>query len=134
MNRERGVSSLGLVLLLLILGSLLLQGLNQQERSYSARVALESQALKRQAIVQSALEWGKSQHWPLQHDAQCQRYQQLAVVCLCLLANDEAVLIAQYSGVSLWQMAARENNSVTFSATGWSDFCPLKEEALCNIP
>lgn len=58
MNRERGVSSLGLVLLLLILGSLLLQGLNQQERSYSARVALESRALKRQAIVQSALEWG----------------------------------------------------------------------------
>lgn len=59
MNRERGVSSLALVLLLLVLGSLLLQGLNQQQTHFSRRVALESQALQRQALVQSAIEWAE---------------------------------------------------------------------------
>ncbi|STM07938.1 Uncharacterised protein [Escherichia coli] len=32
MNREKGVSSLALVLMLLVLGSLLLQGMSQQDR------------------------------------------------------------------------------------------------------
>ena len=60
MNREKGVSSLALVLMLLILGSLLLQGMSQQDRSFASRVSMESQSLRRQAIVQSALEWGKN--------------------------------------------------------------------------
>lgn len=57
MNREKGVSSLALVLMLLVLGSLLLQGMSQQDRSFASRVTMESQSLRRQAIVQSALEW-----------------------------------------------------------------------------
>ncbi|SUG86964.1 Protein of uncharacterised function (DUF2509) [Salmonella enterica subsp. enterica] len=58
MNRERGASSLILALLILILGSLLLQGVNQQQASYAARVTTQSLAIQRQALVQSALEWG----------------------------------------------------------------------------
>ncbi len=60
MNREKGVSSLALVLMLLVLGSLLLQGMSQQDRSFASRVSMESQSLRRQAIVQSALAWGKN--------------------------------------------------------------------------
>lgn len=59
MNRERGASSLILALLILILGSLLLQGVNQQQASYAARVTTQSLAIQRQALVQSALEWGR---------------------------------------------------------------------------
>ncbi len=59
MNREKGVSSLALVLMLLVLGSLLLQGMSQQDRSFASRVSMESQSLRRRAIVQSALAWGK---------------------------------------------------------------------------
>lgn len=55
MNRERGASSLILALLILILGSLLLQGVNQQQASYAARVTTQSLAIQRQALVQSAL-------------------------------------------------------------------------------
>ncbi|KDS05386.1 hypothetical protein SEEH4316_03154 [Salmonella enterica subsp. enterica serovar Heidelberg str. RI-11-014316] len=58
MNRERGASSLILALLILILGSLLLQGVNQQQASYAARVTTQSMAIQRQALVQSALEVG----------------------------------------------------------------------------
>lgn len=60
MNREKGVSSLALVLMLLVLGSLLLQGMSQQDRSFASRVSMESQSLRRQAIVQSALAWGNA--------------------------------------------------------------------------
>ena len=49
MNREKGVSSLALVLMLLVLGSLLLQGMSQQDRSFASRVSMESQSLRRQA-------------------------------------------------------------------------------------
>lgn len=59
MNREKGVSSLALVLMLLVLGGLLLQGMSQQDRSFASRVSMESQSLRRRAIVQSALAWGK---------------------------------------------------------------------------
>lgn len=74
MNREKGVSSLALVLMLLVLGSLLLQGMSQQDRSFASRVSMESQSLRRQAIVQSALEWGKMHSWQTQPAVQCLLY------------------------------------------------------------
>lgn len=44
---RKGVSSLALVLMLLVLGSLLLQGMSQQDRSFASRVSMESQSLRR---------------------------------------------------------------------------------------
>lgn len=70
MNREKGVSSLALVLMLLVLGSLLLQGMSQQDRSFASRVSMESQSLRRQAIVQSTLECTPGRHSP-QFSAYC---------------------------------------------------------------
>ncbi|SJE49950.1 putative alpha-mannosidase [Shigella sonnei] len=91
MNREKGVSSLALVLMLLVLGSLLLQGMSQQDRSFASRVSIESQSLRRQAIVQSALAWGKMHSWQTQPAVQCSQYAGTdARVCLRLLADNEA--------------------------------------------
>ncbi|MGC7980028.1 DUF2509 family protein, partial [Salmonella enterica] len=73
MNRERGASSLILALLILILGSLLLQGVNQQQASYAARVTTQSLAIQRQALVQSALEWGRGQLWSGVTEMECRR-------------------------------------------------------------
>lgn len=63
MNRQRGMSSLVLVLLLLVLGTLILTGLNQQLTTFSALVGGESRSLQQQASAQSALEWGRVQDW-----------------------------------------------------------------------
>ena len=60
MNRQRGASSLLMVLLLLALGSMLLQGLNQQQRSLLAQTAGETQAIRETAGAHSALQWGKT--------------------------------------------------------------------------
>ncbi|CAM6293749.1 DUF2509 domain-containing protein [Citrobacter sedlakii] len=135
MNRERGVSSLALILLLLVLGSLLLQGLNQQQTHFSRRVALESQALQRQALVQSAIEWGRMQHWGTGAEKQCRYYAAERVpVCLRQIDGKRALLIASWQGTSLWRQAEQREESVVFSPSGWSDFCPLREVALCQLP
>ncbi|MGF1162425.1 DUF2509 family protein, partial [Klebsiella pneumoniae] len=63
MIRQRGMSSLLMVLLLLTLGSLLLEGLNLQQRALLAQTASETQAIRDTAIAHSALQWGK-QHLP----------------------------------------------------------------------
>lgn len=135
MNRERGVSSLALVLLLLVLGSLLLQGVNQQQSSFASRVAIESQALQRQAVVQSAMEWGRMQQWSVSSEQPCRYYGEDNVpVCLRKLADSRALLIASYQGTSVWREGEQQEESVVFSPHGWSDFCPLREVALCQIP
>ena len=56
MNRQRGLSSLLMVLLLLALGTLLLQGLHQQRRSLLAQTASETRALGDAADAHSALQ------------------------------------------------------------------------------
>ncbi|HHE5969833.1 protein [Citrobacter braakii] len=135
MNRERGVSSLAMVLLLLVLGSLLLQGVSRQESRFASRVVTQSQALQRQAVVQSAMEWGRMQPWRLQLAAQCRRYTtQDTAVCLRQLTNNSVLLIVHYEGVSLWRQGAIIDDNIEYSVHGWSDFCPLKEQALCQIP
>lgn len=135
MNRERGVSSLAMVLLLLLLGGLLLQGLSQQEASFASRVAIESQALQRQSVVQSAMEWGRMQPWLSQSAVQC-RYDLTAnaAVCLRLHGDNNVLLIAHYEGISLWRQGEVIDGNIVFSAHGWSDFCPLREAALCLLP
>ena len=124
-----------MVLLLLLLGSLLLQGVSRQESRFASRVVTQSQALQRQAVVQSAMEWGRMQPWRLQLAAKCRRSTpQDAEVCLRLLTNNFVLLIVHYEGVSLWRQGAIIDDNIEYSAHGWSDFCPLKEQALCQIP
>ena len=62
-----------MVLLLLALGTLLLQGLHQQQRSLLAQTASETRALGDAADAHSALQWGKGLVWPLQETVSCQQ-------------------------------------------------------------
>ncbi|STF80918.1 protein [Escherichia coli] len=99
-------------------------------------VSMESQSLRRQAIVQSALEWGKNALLA-ERSPQFSAYCTLppgARVCLRLLVDNEALLIAGYEGVSLWRTGEVIDGNIVFSPCGWSDFCPLKERALCQLP
>lgn len=110
MNRERGAYSLILTLLILILGSLLLQGVNQQQASYASRVATQSQAIQRQALVQSALEWGRGQLWSGLAEMECRRYfSSGARVCLRGLPGDEVVMAAQYDVMAFGQRNSGNN-------------------------
>ncbi len=43
-------------------------------------------------------------------------------------------MAAQDDGMTLWRLGNVIQGSIVFSPHGWSDFCPLKEVALCRIP
>jgi len=132
MNRERGISSLAMVLMLLLLGSLMLQGLNQAQRQQLAKVNDETHALWKTAIVHSALQWGKVQQWPAVAGTQCRSFDETSRVCLQRFADGTLLLTAQSDALRLWQSGTWDAGSIHFSAHGWSDFCPLKEESQCQ--
>ena len=134
MNRQQGISSLALVLLLLILGSLMLAGLNQQLAALMRIVSTERQAIQHQAIAQSALEWGRTLPWQTQAEVTCRQHpQQPWRVCLRIL-KERVLLIASSGRVMLWRLGEVTVDGVHFSPQGWSDFCPLKERMLCQQP
>jgi len=132
-NRQRGMSSLAMVLLLLVLGTLILTGLNQQLTTFSALVGGEKSSIQQQATVQSALEWGRVQSWSSEPQVQCKMTPAWRV-CLRQLNGARVLLIAGDSGLLLWRSGEIVDGNVRFSPHGWSDFCPLKESALCQLP
>lgn len=134
MNRQRGVSSLAMVLMLLVLGSLMLQGLNQAQRRQLQIVTDESRALQNSARVHSALQWGKQQKWLLEVGGQCLKDENASQVCLRLFSDGTLLLIAQHLDFRLWQSGHWSASGIHFSPHGWSDFCPLKEKTLCLLP
>lgn len=133
MSRQHGIASLTLVLLLLVLGTLILTGLNQQLITFTMQVGDESRAIQQQAATQSALEWGRVQHWSLQPDVQCKQ-RQTQRVCLRVLNESQVLLIAGDGELLLWRGGEIVNGHIRFLPHGWSDFCPLKERALCRLP
>lgn len=133
MSRQHGIASLTLVLLLLVLGTLILTGLDQQLITFTMLVGDESRAIQQQAATQSALEWGRVQHWSLQPDVQCKQ-RQTQRVCLRVLNESQVLLIAGDGDLLLWRGGEIVNGHIRFLPHGWSDFCPLKERALCRLP
>ncbi|EKS7427700.1 TPA: DUF2509 family protein [Enterobacter cancerogenus] len=133
MNRQQGMSSLALVVLLLVLGTLILTGLSQQLDSLSALVGGETRSLREQMAAQSALEWGRMQNWALQSRVQCKANKDWHV-CLRLLNEGRVLLIAGSDDTLLWRAGEITDGRIRFSPHGWSDFCPLKESALCQLP
>lgn len=135
MNRQRGMSTLALVLLLLVLGSLLLSGLNQQLSSHIWRVNQESTGIRRMAESHSALAWGQHQAWSSKPGMQCLEHETQAWrACLRIFSNRTALLMAGNQKALLWRLGYTSGEKVLFSPRGWSDFCPLKESALCQLP
>ena len=133
MNRQNGIASLTLVLLLLVLGTLILTGLTQQLITFTMLVGDESRAIRQQAAAQSALEWGRVQRWSLQPDVQCKQ-RQTQRVCVRVLNESQVLLIAGDGELLLWRGGEIVNGHIRFLPHGWSDFCPLKERALCRLP
>ena len=136
MNRQNGIASLTLVLLLLVLGTLILTGLNQQLITFTMLVGDESRAIQQQAATQSALECGRVQHLSLQPYVQCKQ-RQTQRVCLRVLNESQVLLIAGDGDgdgeLLLWRGGEIVNGHIRFLPHGWSDFCPLKERALCRL-
>jgi len=126
---------MALVLLLLVLGSLLLAGLHQQYQALSGRVASEARRMRDAAEAHSALEWGRRQSWSPGVTAQCRQPTGIAgSVCLRIFTDGTLLLIASGGAARRWLSGEVAKGAVVFLPHGWSDFCPLTEETLCQPP
>lgn len=135
MNRQQGVSSLLMVLLLLALGSMMLQGLSRQHQMQLTLARLEVKALRDGVSADSLLEWGRMQAWDGQAPEQCRQVTGLpGELCLRLFSDNAALLIARSGEQQLWWSGSVQRGGVHFDAHGWSDFCPRREEAQCRLP
>ena len=54
--------------------------------------------------------------------------------CLRIFGDGSLVLSSASGEVQVWQSGEVRGGQVRFSAHGWSDFCPLREASLCQMP
>jgi Protein of unknown function (DUF2509) len=129
------MSSLLLVLLMLVLGSLTLQGISVQHQAQLSQVALEKAAIGDSANAESLLEWGRMLTWARQPAGQCQSSPAFeGRVCLRLFIDGSGLLIANSGEQTRWQTGSLSGVTLQFDHNGWSDFCPRKEAAQCQMP
>lgn len=136
--RQKGVSSLSAVLLLLLLGSLMLSGLQQQLSARFTSAASESQALRQFSFALSALALAEKQRWALTLQWQCQTFPaQKGRACARITEKNEAIVAAHEAGISdaliLWRWGVPARQGLTYRPHGWLDFCPL-EASQCQLP
>ncbi|PAU42157.1 hypothetical protein CKF46_18945 [Klebsiella pneumoniae] len=134
MIRQRGMSSLLMVLLLLTLGSLLLEGLNLQQRALLAQTASETQAIRDTAIAHSALQWGKQQVWSAQVALACREQAPQGWRAVCVSSATVHCCSAAPAARCRSGSPARCAAAGAFSGHGWSDFARSGRRAYVKCP
>jgi hypothetical protein len=127
------MSSLLMVLLLLTLGSLLLEGLNRSSgRCWRKPPAKRRRSAIRRCPFRAAV--GKTAGLVGAGAAGLPEQAPGWRACLRIF-DDGSLLLSSASGeVQVWQSGEVRGGQVRFSAHGWSDFCPLREASLCQMP
>ncbi|SNY64885.1 DUF2509 family protein [Enterobacter sp. CC120223-11] len=124
-----------LVLLMLTLGSLMLQGMSLRHQAKVSQATLDKSAIRESANAESLLEWGRFLSWATQSGDRCQSSTEFSGrACLRVFADDTALLIANSGEQFRWQTGKVSGGKVRFDNNGWSDFCPRKEVSQCQIP
>ncbi|MCL7653161.1 DUF2509 family protein, partial [Klebsiella pneumoniae] len=105
------------------------------ERPLERQPATEPQTIRDTAIALSELRWGKQQVWSAQVALACrEQAPQGWRACLRIFGDGSLVLSSASGEVQVWQSGEVRGGQVRFSAHGWSDFCPLREASLCQMP
>lgn len=136
--KQRGGVAIAMVLLVLLLGSALLNATRQQLGAALSQVVDERQYLIDYHQALSALAWGQRLIWPLRQGWRCQQQTQFGWrACLLSLDNGEALLrgsaLADADALALWQwLRLEEGKRWRPQAHGWLDFCPLSHPEACT--
>lgn len=138
-QRQRGVSALFMVLVLLFIGGLMAGGLHQQVNSNMSNSASEVQAIQQFSLALSAQDWATRQHWTASSHWQCQQ-DTVQHWRACLRGYQNGVILVAHglsvatSPIILWQRGQLVADQLRYSPHGWSDFCPFREVELCQLP
>lgn len=129
---------MAMVLLVLLLGSALLNATQRQLGASLALLADERRYLIDYHQALSALAWGERLRWPQQEGWRCQQQGRFGWrACLLPLDNDDALLrgatLADADALALWRWMRRgEDERWQPLPHGWLDFCPLSPPAACS--
>lgn len=139
MSRTQGFSTISMAMLLLLPGSLMLNGLQQYLSMQRVAVNSESRAIKAFAQASVALEWASRQPWQPEEQWQCRVVDmQPGRGCVLRLTQQRVVVVGQSAedtgGLTLWRGAISDGDKLSVTSQGWSDFCPLREPGRCLLP
>lgn len=130
-----------MVVMILLLGTALLNATRQQLAASLALVSGERQHIIDFYAAQAALAWGGRLRWTQNERWQCQREaQQQWRACLRHFTPERALLRGEmltstHQPVTLWQWLQPDTHNAehyTPFAHGWLDFCPLADAAGCQ--
>jgi len=129
---QQGNSALGMVLTILLAGSLTLHASRERLEQGMSLVADERQHYRDFWAAQSALQWGLTLSWTTPQDCQ-QAPEQGWQSCLQKVSDERALLTgrAAASDLALRRWVAREGERIRPLPHGWIDYCPLAAAALC---
>lgn len=131
---QRGSGALLMVIMILLMGTLLLNATRRQLADAMSLVGSERTYLKQFTAAFSALAWGQRLHWNDDKGWQCQQQAEYHWRA-CLQA--ERLLLRADSGphtlaVYRWGRG-REGGRFQPAAHGWIDYCPLAGGDSCEV-
>lgn len=132
--KQQGNSTLGMVMMLLLLGGVTLHATRQQLSRSMVLVADTQHYFQHHSQAQAALRWGVQQQWSPAEGWQCQQWT-TAQWQSCLLRREGGygLLSARQAGSALWLYRWVELRGARVLALphGWIDFCPLAAPEAC---
>ena len=132
--KQQGSSTLGMVLMLLVIGSLTLHASRKMLEQGMGLLADEQHFIQDFWRAQSALQWGLSRSWPMGETAGCQlEPQQGWRSCLQRGEDGEGLLKgeASGSGIAVWQWVTPQGSRIQAVPHGWIDYCPRARASDC---
>ncbi|MGC0929356.1 DUF2509 family protein [Pantoea agglomerans] len=133
--KQRGSSALGMVLMIMVIGSFTLHASRMMSEQGMRLLADEQQFILGFWRAQSALQWGFSLSWSASEAASCQQDDRQGWrSCLQRGKKDEGLLKGEASGsdMAVWQWVRLRGNQITALPHGWIDYCPLTPPATCQ--
>jgi len=140
MSQQQGSGALTMVVMILLLGTALLNATRQQLAASLSLVADERQHIIEFYAAQAALAWGSRLSWPASDGWHCQsELQQMWHACINRLHPQRGLLrgerlISSHQPIVHWQWvedAPDGGQQVRRLAHGWIDFCPLANATGC---
>lgn len=117
---------------LLLLGTLLLQGLGQLFELRMPGVSAELRRIRATAQAHNALAWSITQRWAVQAQWQCRQADGGGRACVRQVEHGLLLLGQDDNGaLHFWQRGELRGSEVVPVARSWSDFCPLALAAQC---
>lgn len=131
--RQRGSGALVMVLMILLMGTLMLNATRRQLSENLSLMSDERRYIRQYADAVSALAWGERQTWPLNSRWQCRQQQEPWRACL--QRDQQGTVLRGDSGpdsLALYRWMS-ESNAGQLQPTphGWIDYCPLAAGEIC---